>query len=91
MDDAKGKVEKARRSGFHLMRQFAAGRTVVFQDLSSSRRQEVNGEGLEDHPSRNSTSVADCEEEHFYAQEQARRQLEVEEKAAANMVQAGFR
>jgi hypothetical protein len=79
MDDAKGKVESP-TIGISLNAQFAAGRTVVFQtyvplDMTpeglSVILQKLNG-------------VAD-KEEAFYAQDQARKQLEVEENAAANI------
>jgi hypothetical protein len=80
MDDAKGKTESP-TIGISLNAQFSAGRTVVFQTYVP---QDVNAEGLAIILQKLNW-VAD-QEEAFYAQEQARRQLEVEEKAALNMV-----
>jgi hypothetical protein len=80
MDDAKGKTESP-VIGLSLNAQFAAGRTVVFQ---THVPQDVTAEGLGVILEK-LNGVADREEA-FYAQEQARRQLEVEEKATANMV-----
>jgi hypothetical protein len=79
MDDAKGKVESP-VIGLSLNAQFAAGRTVVFQ---THVPQDVTAEGLGVILEK-LNGVADREEA-FYAQDQARRQLEVEEKAVANM------
>ena len=79
MDDAKGKVESP-TIGISLNAQFAAGRTVVFQTFVP---QDINAEGLKIILQK-LNSVADCEEA-FYAQDQARKQLEVEENAAANI------
>ena len=79
MDDAKGKVESP-TLGISLNAQFAAGRTVVFQTYVP---QDVNPEGLAVILQKLNW-VAD-QEEAYYAQDQARRQLEVEEKAVANM------
>ena len=79
MDEAKGKVESP-TIGISLNAQFAAGRTVVFQTYVP---QDVTGEGLSTILEK-LNAVADREEA-FYAQEQARRQLEVEENAATNI------
>ena len=79
MDDVKGKVESP-TLGISLNAQFAAGRSVVFQTYVP---QDVNPEGLAIILQKLNW-VAD-QEEAYYAQEQARRQLEVEEKAVANM------
>lgn len=79
MDDAKGKVESP-TIGLSLNAQFAAGRTVVFQTYVP---QDVNAEGLAVILQKLNW-VAD-QEEAYYAQDQARRQLEVEERAVANM------
>jgi|HubBroStandDraft_1064217.scaffolds.fasta_scaffold97413_4 hypothetical protein len=79
MDDAKGKVESP-VIGISLNAQFSAGRTVVFQ---THMPQDVTAEGL-GIILQKLNSVADREEA-YYAQEQARRQLEVEENAAANI------
>lgn len=79
MDDAKGKVESP-VIGLSLNAQFAAGRTVVFQ---THVPQDVTPEGLGAILEK-LNGVADREEA-FYAQEQARRQLEVENKAVVNM------
>jgi hypothetical protein len=79
MDDAKGKVESP-TIGISLNAQFAAGRSVVFQTYVP---QDVTADGLSVILQK-LNSVAD-QEEAFYAQEQARRQLEVEEAAAANI------
>ncbi len=79
MDDAKGKVEYP-AMGVSVRAQYTAGREVVFQlhfpmDVTSegisSMLDKING-------------IVDRDEA-YYAQEQARRQLEVEEKAVANM------
>jgi len=79
MDDAKGKVESP-TIGISLNAQFAAGRTVVFQTFVP---QDINAEGL-GVILQKLNGVADCEEA-FYAQDQARKQLEVEENAATNI------
>ena len=79
MDDAKGKTESP-SIGLSLSAQFSAGRTVVFQ---THVPQDINPEGLGVILEK-LNGVADREEA-FYGQEQARRQLEVEEKATANM------
>lgn len=79
MDDAKGKVESP-VIGLSLNAQFAAGRTVVFQ---THVPQDVTAKGLGVILEK-LNGVADREEA-FYAQEQARRQLEVENKAVMNM------
>jgi hypothetical protein len=79
MDEAKGKVESP-VIGLSLNAQFAAGRTVVFQ---THVPQDVTAEGLGVILEK-LNGVADREEA-FYAQEGARRQLEVEKKAVANM------
>lgn len=79
MDDAKGKVESP-VIGLSLNAQFAAGRTVVFQ---THVPQDVSPEGI--HVILQKLNWVADREEAFYAQEQARRQLEVEEKAVANM------
>jgi hypothetical protein len=80
MSDEKGKVESP-VIGLSLNAQFAAGRTVVFQ---THVPQDVTKEGIAVILEKLNW-VADREEA-YYAQEQARRQLEVEEKAVANMV-----
>lgn len=79
MDDAKGKVESP-VIGLSLNAQFAAGRTVVFQ---THVPQDVTPEGI--HALLEKLNWVADREEAYYAQEQARRQLEVEEKAVANM------
>ena len=79
MDDAKGKVEYP-AMGVSIRAQYAAGREAVFQlhfpmDVTaegiSSMLDKING-------------IVDRDEA-FYAQDQARRQLEVEERALENM------
>lgn len=80
MDDVKGKVESP-VIGLSLNAQFAAGRTVVFQ---THVPQDIKPEGLSIILQK-LNGVADREEA-FYAQEQARRQLEVEENAGANIM-----
>lgn len=80
MDDEKGKVETP-TIGVSLNAQFAAGRTVVFQTYVP---QSITGEGLSVILEK-LNAVADREEA-FYAQDQARKQLEVEENAGANIV-----
>jgi hypothetical protein len=80
MDDAKGKVDSP-TIGISLNAQFSAGRTVVFQTFVP---QDLKAEGLAVILQKLNW-VADREEA-FYAQDQARRQLEVEEKAVANMM-----
>ena len=79
MDEAKGKTESP-TIGLSLNAQFAAGRTVVFQTYVP---QDVSPEGISVILQKLNW-VADREEA-FYAQEQARKQLEVEENAAANI------
>jgi hypothetical protein len=79
MDEAKGKVESP-TIGISLNAQFAAGRTVVFQTFVP---QDMTPEGLSVILQK-LNGVAD-QEEAFYAQDQARKQLEVEENAAANI------
>lgn len=79
MDDAKGKVESP-TIGISLNAQFAAGRTVVFQTYVP---QDVTTEGVSAILDK-FNAVVDRDEA-YYAQEQARRQLEVDEKAVANM------
>lgn len=80
MDGEKGKAESP-TIGISLNAQFSAGRTVVFQTYVP---QDVTGEGL-GVILQKLNAVADGEEA-FYAQEQARRQLEVEENAGANIL-----
>lgn len=80
MDDAKGKTESP-TIGISLNMQFAAGRTVVFQTFVP---QDVNVDGLNVILDK-LNSVGDRAEA-FYAQDQARKQLEVEENAATNIV-----
>jgi hypothetical protein len=80
MDDEKGKVESP-TIGISLNAQFSAGRTVVFQTYVP---QSVTGEGISIILQKLNW-VADREEA-FYAQDQARKQLEVEENAALNMM-----
>ncbi len=80
MDDEKGKVESP-TIGISLNAQFAAGRTVVFQTYCP---QDVTPQGIATIVEKLNW-VADREEA-FYAQDQARKQLEVEENAAANIV-----
>lgn len=79
MDEAKGKVESP-TIGISLNAQFAAGRTVVFQTYVP---QDVTPEGIAAILDKLNW-VADRDEA-FYAQDQARKQLEVEENAAANI------
>ena len=79
MDDVKGKVESP-VIGISLNAQFAGGRTVVFQ---THVPQDVTVDGINVILDK-LNSVADRAEA-YYAQEQARRQLEVEQKAVANM------
>lgn len=79
MDDAKGKVESP-VIGISLNAQFSAGRTVVFQ---THVPQDVTAEGVAAILQK-LNGVAD-QEEAFYAQEQARRSVEVEERATASM------
>lgn len=79
MDEAKGKTESP-TIGISLNAQFAAGRTVVFQTFVP---QDVTPEGL-GVILQKLNGVADREEA-FYAQDQARKQLEVEENAANNI------
>lgn len=79
MDEVKGKVESP-TMGISLNAQFSAGRTVVFQTYVP---QDVTPEGLAVIVEKLNW-VADREEA-FYAQEQARKQLEVEENAASNI------
>ena len=79
MSDEKGKVESP-VIGLSLNAQFAGGRTVVFQ---THVPQDVTVDGLNVILDK-LNSVADRAEA-YYAQEQARRHLEVEEKAVANM------
>ncbi len=81
MDDSKGEIEAERAIGISVEMQYAGGRKAVFQ---THVPQTVSPETL------NRlldvwNAVADRAEA-FYAQEQARRQLEVEEKAVLNMV-----
>lgn len=79
MSDEKGKTESP-TIGISLNAQFAAGRTVVFQTYVP---QDVMAEGLGVILEK-LNGVADREEA-FYAQEQARQQLKVEERASENM------
>jgi uncharacterized protein YciW len=84
MDDVKGNVETPKVEtptiGISLNAQFAAGRTVVFQTFVP---QSITPEGLFKQLEKLNW-VADREEA-FYLQDQARKQLEVEENAAANI------
>lgn len=78
MNDSKG--ETAPALGISLSAQYAGGRTVVFQ---THVPQDMAQEKLDDMMDK-LNAVADRQEA-FYAQEQARRQLEVEENALVNM------
>ena len=80
MDDEKGKVESP-TIGISLNAQFAAGRTVVFQTYVP---QSVTAGGELAFILEKLNGVADREEA-YYAQDQARKQLEVEENAAVNI------
>lgn len=79
MDDAKGKVDFP-AIGMSVSMQYAAGRQVVFQ---MHFPMDVKLEGISSMLER--FNAAADREEAFYAQEQARRQLEVENKAVVNM------
>lgn len=79
MDDAKGKVESP-TIGISLNAQFAGGRTVVFQTYVP---QDIVAAGL-DVILDKLNGVADRQEA-YYAQDQARKQLEVEQKATDNI------
>jgi hypothetical protein len=78
MSDSKG--ETAPALGISLSLQYAGGRTVVFQ---THVPQETPQTGIDEILDRLNGSADRAEA--FYAQEQARRQLEVEEKALSNM------
>ena len=78
MNDSKG--ETAPALGISLSAQFAGGRTVVFQTHVPQDVPKVDLDNMMD----TLNAVADRQEA-FYAQEQARRQLEVEENALTNM------
>jgi hypothetical protein len=80
MDDAKGKVESP-TIGISLNAQFAAGRTVVFQTYVP---QDVTVDGI--NAILDKLNAVGDRAEAYYAQDQARRQLEVEENAATNIV-----
>ena len=80
MDDSKG-AEGQPALGISLSLQYAGGRTAVFQTHVPQETTEKDINILFDRLN----AVADRAEA-FYAQDQARRQLEVEEKALANMV-----
>lgn len=78
MSDSKG--ETAPALGISLSLQYAGGRTVVFQ---THVPQETLQAGVDEILDRLNGSADRAEA--YYAQEQARRQLEVEEKALLNM------
>lgn len=80
MDDSKGEKTESPTIGISLNMQYAGGRTAVFQTYVP---QDVTVEGLNVILDK-FNSVGDRAEA-YYAQEQARRQLEVEEKAVTNM------
>lgn len=78
MDDSKG--ETAPALGISLSLQYAGGRTVVFQTHVPQETPQV---GIDEILDRLNGSADRAEA--YYAQDQARRQLEVEENAAANI------
>lgn len=78
MDDSKGDTAPA--LGISLSLQYAGGRTVVFQ---THVPQETPQAGVDEILDRLNGSADRAEA--YYAQDQARRQLEVEENAAANI------
>lgn len=79
MDEGKG-GETAPALGVSLSMQYAGGRTAVLQ---THVPQEISGEDLNKLLDKLNASAD--RQEAYYAQEQARRQLEVEEKALNNM------
>jgi hypothetical protein len=79
MDDVKGKTESP-TIGMSVNLQYAAGRSVVFQTYFP---QDVNVEGL--NIILDKFNAVGDRAEAYYAQEQARRQLEIEEKSVNNM------
>lgn len=81
MTDSKGEKTESPTIGLSLNMQFAAGRTVVFQTYMP---QDINVEGLNVILDK-LNSVGDRAEA-YYAQEQARKQLEVDENVLAGIV-----
>jgi hypothetical protein len=79
MDDAKGKTESP-TIGISVNLQYAAGRSVVFQTYVP---QDINVEGL--NVILEKLNFVGDRAEAYYAQEPAKRQLEIEEKSVANM------
>lgn len=77
MDESKGETAAL---GISLSMQYAGGRTVVLQTHVAQETSKEDLDAMLD----KLNLVADRQEA-FYAQEQARRQLEVEENALANM------
>jgi hypothetical protein len=80
MEDSKGAIETP-ALGVSLKAQYAGGREFVFQTHVA---QEISGSDLDTLLDKLNASADRAEA--FYAQDQARRQLEVEEKALENMV-----
>ncbi len=80
MSDSKG-AETAPALGISLSLQYAGGRTVVFQ---THVPQETPQAGIDEILDRLNGSADRAEA--FYAQEQARKQLEVDENVLANIV-----
>lgn len=80
MDDSKG-ADTAPALGVSLNAQFAAGRQVVFQ---THVPKDISGKELDDLLDKLNASADRAEA--FYAQEQMRRQLEVEKNAQVNVV-----
>jgi hypothetical protein len=80
MSDSKGETAADPALGISVEMQYAGGRKMVFQTHVSQNTTESEVNGLLDVMN----AVADRAEA-YYAQDQARRQLEVEENAAANI------
>lgn len=79
MDEVKG-ADTAPALGVSLNAQFAAGRQVVFQ---THVPQDISGKDLDNLLDKMNASADRAEA--YYAQDQIRRQLEVEKNAAANI------
>lgn len=80
MDDEKGSKTESPTIGISVNLQYAAGRSVVFQTYVP---QDINVEGL--NVILDKLNFVGDRAEAYYAQEPARRQLEIEEKSIANM------